>query len=181
MMAAAQLSRHLIVEEPGMAADQVSLVQASFAQVRPLADAFARLFYTRLFELDPALRALFHTDMAEQRRKLIQMLDAIVEALDRPALIVAEVAALGQRHAGYGVLAKHYTTVEEALLWALAHELGERWTPEVAEAWRATYTLVAGTMQASASSLDLEVSTAIEPPVDQSASHIVPHRTASPQ
>ncbi len=83
-----------------MAADQVSLVQASFAQVRPLADAFARLFYTRLFELDPALRALFHVDMAEQRRKLIQMLDAIVEALDRPPLIVAEVAALGQRHAG---------------------------------------------------------------------------------
>ena len=133
-----------------MAADQVSLVQISFAQVRPVADALARQFYTRLFELDPALRALFHTDMAEQRRKLLQMLEAIVDALNRPALIVAEVAALGQRHAGYGVLAKHYTTVEEALLWALAQKLGERWTPEVAEAWQATYTLVAGVMMAAA-------------------------------
>jgi hemoglobin-like flavoprotein len=133
-----------------MAADQVSLVQTSFAQVHPVADAFARQFYTRLFELDPALRALFHTDMAEQRRKLLQMLEAIVDALNRPVPIVAEVAALGQRHAGYGVLADHYTTVEEALLWALAQELGERWTPEVAEAWRATYTLVAGVMMAAA-------------------------------
>jgi hemoglobin-like flavoprotein len=163
-----------------MAADQVSLVQTSFALVRPIADAFARQFYARLFELDPALRALFRTDMAEQRQKLMQMLEAIVGALDRPALIVAEVAALGQRHAGYGVLADHYTTVEEALLWALARELGERWTLEVAEAWQATYTLLAGVMMAAAGSVDPEASDAIEPPTGQSASQVVPHRTPPP-
>jgi len=56
----------------------------------------------------------------EQRQKLMQMLSAIVEALERPGLIVEEVAALGQRHASYGVTAEHYTIVEEALLWALA-------------------------------------------------------------
>ena len=132
-----------------MTTDQVTLVKTSFASIGPAADAVATRFYARLFALDPALRRLFHTDMREQRHKLMQMLAAIVDALDRPALIVAEVAALGQRHASYGVLAEHYLIVEEALLWALAEELGERWTPELDAAWRAAYTLLAATMQAA--------------------------------
>jgi hemoglobin-like flavoprotein len=152
-----------------MSTDQVTLVKTSFASIGPVADAVATRFYARLFALDPALRALFHTDMREQRYKLVQMLDAIVDALDRPALIAAEVAALGQRHASYGVVAEHYALVEEALLWALAQELGQRWTPEVAAAWRAVYTLVAGTMQAAARSVAHAPPGALEPPADQGA------------
>jgi len=41
---------------------QKALVQTSFAQVRPIADAAAALFYRRLFELDPTLRPLFNGD-----------------------------------------------------------------------------------------------------------------------
>ena len=137
-----------------MTTDQVTLVKTSFASIGPAADAVAARFYARLFTLDPALRKLFHTDMREQPRKLMQMLAAIVDALDQPALIVPALAALGQRHASYGVVAEHYAIVEEALLWALAQELGERWTPEVAAAWRAAYTLLAGIMEALASSVN---------------------------
>jgi hemoglobin-like flavoprotein len=164
-----------------MTTEQVTLVQTSFASIHPVVDAVATRFYARLFALAPTLRALFHTDMAEQRQKLMQMLEAVVDALDRPALIVDEVAALGQRHAGYGVVAQHYTIVEEALLWALAQELGERWTAEVEAAWRAAYTLVAATMQAAASSATPAPPGALEPPTNQGASHVVPHRTSSPQ
>ena len=136
-----------------MATDQVELVKTSFASIRPVADAVTARFYSRLFALDPALRALFPADMFQQRHKFIQTLDAIVNALDQPGLVVAEVAALGQRHTSYGVVAEYFALVEEALLWSLAQELGERWTPEVAAAWRAAYTLVAATMQAAASSI----------------------------
>jgi hemoglobin-like flavoprotein len=137
-----------------MTTDQVTLVQSSFGSIGPVADVVASRFYARLFALDPALSVLFQTDMREQRQKLMHMLAAIVDALDRPALIVVEVAALGQRHASYGVMAEHYPIVEEALLWALAQELDERWTLEVAAAWRAAYTLVAATMEAAASSIN---------------------------
>jgi hemoglobin-like flavoprotein len=137
-----------------MTTDQLTLVKTSFASIGPAADAVAARFYARLFALDPALRRLFHTDMREQPRKLMQMLAAIVNALDRPALIVPALAALAQRHASYGVVAEHYAIVEEALLWALAQELGERWTPEVAAAWRAAYTLLAGAMEATASNIN---------------------------
>jgi len=163
-----------------MTTDQVTLVKTSFAAIHPVADVVAARFYARLFELDPALRALFQSDMREQQQKLVEMLEAVVDALDRPALIVTEVAALGQRHARYGVVAEHYTVVEEALLWALAQELSERWTPEVEAAWRAAYTLVAGTMEAAASSVTHAPPGTIEPASDQGAGQRVPHRESDP-
>ena len=59
----------------GPSRDQIALVQATWQQVAPIADTAARLFYGRLFELEPDLRSLFgRTDIAEQRRKLMQML-----------------------------------------------------------------------------------------------------------
>jgi len=110
----------------------------------------------------------------------MQMLAAIVEALDRPALIVTEVTALGQRHASYGVIAEHYRLVEQALLWALAQELGARWTAEVEAAWQSAYTLLAATMEAAASRVNLAPPGATERPTDQDASHQSPHRVSDP-
>jgi hemoglobin-like flavoprotein len=59
---------------------QKILVQQSFALIMPIADDAAALFYRRLFELDPSLERMFKGDMAEQRRKLMQMLTAISAA-----------------------------------------------------------------------------------------------------
>ncbi len=84
---------------------QKALVQTSFAQVRPIADAAAALFYRRLFELDPTLRPLFNGDMEEQGRKLMEMIGLAVKGLDRPDTLLPALAALGRRHAGYGVSA----------------------------------------------------------------------------
>ena len=54
-----------------MYASDVALVQSSWDQVLPIADTAAKLFYGRLFEIDPALKPLFsQTDMVEQRKKL---------------------------------------------------------------------------------------------------------------
>jgi hypothetical protein len=50
---------------------QKTLVQNTFAAIVPIADDAASLFYRRLFENDPSLRAMFRGDMAEQRWKLI--------------------------------------------------------------------------------------------------------------
>jgi hemoglobin-like flavoprotein len=127
--------------------DQKLLVQDSFALVVPIADSAAELFYNRLFELDPSLRSLFRGDMREQGRKLIQMLSAAVAGLDRLESIVPAVRALGQRHAGYGVAARHFDTVGEALLWTLAQGLGPAFTSEVRGAWEAVYGLLAAQMQ----------------------------------
>ena len=90
---------------------QKTLVQDSFATIAPIADDAAVLFYGRLFELDPSLKALFRGDMPEQRKKLMQMLTAAVKGLDRLDQLVPVVQELGKRHVAYGVADRHYDTV----------------------------------------------------------------------
>ena len=128
---------------------QKALVQTSFAQVRPIADAAAALFYRRLFELDPTLRPLFKGSIEEQGRKLMDALRLAVKGLDRPEALLPALAALGRRHAGYGVNEHDYETVGEALLWTLEQGLGPSFTPEIKEAWAALYRFVADTMRAA--------------------------------
>lgn len=129
---------------------QKQLVQGTFGQVAPIADTAAKLFYDRLFDLDPSLRALFKSDMDEQGRKLMQMIGAAVNGLDDMEALLPTVQDLGRRHANYGVLESHYETVGEALLWTLGQGLGEKFTPEVEEAWAETYTVLATVMKEAA-------------------------------
>jgi hemoglobin-like flavoprotein len=129
---------------------QKTLVQESFASIAPIADDAAVLFYRRLFEIDPSLQGMFRGDMAEQRKKLMQMLTAAVKGLDRLEQLVPVVQDLGRRHAAYGVLDAHYDTVGAALLWTLEMGLGAGFTPETREAWAAVYGLLATTMKEAA-------------------------------
>jgi len=129
---------------------QKTLVQESFAIITPIADDAAALFYCRLFDLDPSLEGMFRGDMAQQRKKLMQMLTAAVKGLDRLEQLVPVVQELGRRHAGYGVAEAHYDTVGAALLWTLEKGLGAAFTPETREAWETVYGLLATTMQQAA-------------------------------
>ena len=131
---------------------EIALVQQSWEQVLPIADTAAMLFYGRLFELDPSLRGLFkETNMAEQRKKLMQMITVAVRGLGRLDELLSAVEALGRRHASYGVTSAHYDTVAEALIWTLEQGLGEAFTPDVRSAWVETYTTLAAVMQRGAS------------------------------
>ncbi len=132
---------------------QVKSVQKSFAQVLPMADATADLFYARLFELEPALRGMFPPDMTMQKQKFMSMLNTAVDSLDRLDNLVPTIQALGIRHGTYGVTVEQYDTVRDALMWALQKSLGATFTPEVKAAWVAVYTLLANTMQQAARSV----------------------------
>lgn len=136
-----------------MTHEQKQLVQTTFTKVVPISETAAALFYTRLFELDPALRPLFTSDLREQGRKLMQMLSLAVNGLDRLDQLVPVVRQLGVRHAGYGVVDDHYDTVAAALLWTLERGLGEEFTPEARDAWIAVYTTLASTMKDAAAAV----------------------------
>src|SRR3979409_1989267 len=118
-----------------MTTDQVTLVQESFAKVAPISETAAVLFYDRLFEIAPAVKAMFPADMTEQRRKLMATLAAVVGGLGNLDSILPAASALATRHVSYGARAEHYPVVGAALLWTLERGLGEAWTPEVASAW----------------------------------------------
>jgi hemoglobin-like flavoprotein len=129
-----------------MTPEQVILVQQSFAQVAPIADQAAAMFYDRLFEIAPAVKPLFPSDMAEQRRKLMATLAAVVGGLGDIESILPTASALARRHVGYGVKPEHYQSVGNALLWTLQRGLGPGWTPDVAAAWTAAYATLSGFM-----------------------------------
>ena len=133
-----------------MTPKQIELVQQSWIRIQPIAEPAAALFYQRLFELDPALRALFKRDPKEQGRLLMQMIGVAVAGLSRLETILPAVQGLGRRHAGYGVTEQHYSTVAEALLWTLEQGLGSAFDAELREAWTEAYTVLAKTMQAAA-------------------------------
>jgi hemoglobin-like flavoprotein len=129
-----------------MNTQQIELVQASFENVRPIADQAAETFYQRLFEIAPEYRSLFRHDMKKQGAMLMSTLGLAVGSLKNLEAILPAVRSLGQRHAGYGVTAEHYQPVAEAFLWTLEYYLGEDFTPELKEAWVEAYTTLAKVM-----------------------------------
>ena len=129
-----------------LTAREVAGVRATLELAEREREALAAAFYARLFETDPATRKLFTIDMAEQGRKLLEMLDAIADGLDQPASLVERLQELGHRHAGYGVRPGDYATLGAALMWTLAEVLGERFSEEARRGWLALYGSISAAM-----------------------------------
>ncbi|SFQ96716.1 globin family protein [Poseidonocella sedimentorum] len=125
---------------------EIQLVQDSFAQVVPIADTAAEIFYARLFEIAPEVRPMFKGDMAGQGKKLMATLAVVVNGLRDLDKIVPVAKGLAVRHVGYGVEAAHYEPVGEALLFTLEKGLGDDFTPDVRSAWAGAYSLLSGVM-----------------------------------
>jgi hemoglobin-like flavoprotein len=130
--------------------EEIEMVRADWRGVLPLGMQAATLFYDRLFELDPALRPLFKSDLSEQKNKLLQILGAAVQGLDDLPAMVPTVRALGRRHAGYGVKREDYSTVGSALLWTLKSGIGAGFDARHEAAWTKVYGLLSETMRAAA-------------------------------
>lgn len=133
-----------------VAPEQIMLVKESWEKVVPIANQVARLFYRKLFDMDPALKPMFKGDIKEQGEKLMKMIAVAVDNLDKLNEIVPPVQDLGVKHLDYGVKNSHYDTVGAALLWTLGQGLGEAFTPEVKSAWTDVYGLLATTMKDAA-------------------------------
>jgi hemoglobin-like flavoprotein len=129
-----------------MTPDQVELVQQSFAKVAPISETAAVMFYDRLFEIAPPVRAMFPADMTEQRKKLMATLAVVVNGLGNLESVLPAASALATRHVSYGAKAEHYPVVGAALLWTLEKGLGDAWTPDVAAAWTVAYGTLSGFM-----------------------------------
>jgi len=135
-----------------MTPEQITVVQSSFERAAPELPALATRFYQELFGRNPALRALFTTDLALQKVRFAEKLTEIVRSMPRLSELLGHTRVLGVRHAGYGVRAVDYRTVGDALLGALAAVLGDSFDAATREAWAIAYNLVAETMLEGAAS-----------------------------
>jgi hemoglobin-like flavoprotein len=128
--------------------EQKVLIRQTWAEIVPVADTTAALFYGRLFVIDPPARRLFGSkDMRVQGNQFMQMLSIFVRSLDDLVTMEPALESLGRRHTGYGVLPSDYDGVGRALLWAVEQVLGEGFNEPVREAWAEAYRTLAATMQ----------------------------------
>jgi hemoglobin-like flavoprotein len=123
--------------------EQIRLIQPTFRQIMPVSDETARLFYRKLFELNPSSKLLFRPDSKAQATSFIEMLAILVAGLTMFDTMTPAIEELGRRHVHYHVQIDDYRVVGEALVWALSQMLGPAFTPEVKAAWEAAYSKIA--------------------------------------
>jgi hemoglobin-like flavoprotein len=134
-----------------MTSDQIAAVRHTWAKLAPVTERAAAIFYERLFELDPSVRALFAaSDLRELGHKFAQTVAIVVDLLDREDELLAALAALGRRHAAYGVGWRHYGLAADALFTALECCLGPAFTSQARAAWSVAYWIAARAMQRAA-------------------------------
>ena len=94
----------------GVAADGALIkgLQESFRPLLGGEPSLAERFYARLFQANPQLRSMFPRDMANQKRKLLDTLNLVIENLHSPQMIRPRLQKLGESHVGYGARAEHY-------------------------------------------------------------------------
>jgi hemoglobin-like flavoprotein len=126
--------------------EQITLIRSTWARVVASNEPVARLFYARLFSIDPSLRSQFRADIDSQGKKLVDMMQAIVNSLDQQDRMLSAARELGRRHHFYGVREEDYDSVREAMMWLFEQTLGERYTPDADRAWRKLYDMLAAAM-----------------------------------
>ena len=150
---ARRIGTKMTTRKYAITSEQKRLVRDSMPSIEELAGPIGKLFFGRLFELDPSVRGMFHQDIAVQGQKIMAMLRSVVKHLDDFEDIQPALGAMGQRHLGYGVRAEHYQLVETAFLWALGAALDTEFCPSLKIAWRAVLQSVSIAMQEGASRL----------------------------
>ena len=164
---------------------QVELLEQSFEAVKPQANEFVGSFYNNLFTANPEAKPLFeHTDMAAQKKMLLNSLVMVVENLRKPDVLDKALRGLGARHVKYGALPAHYPLVGSALLTTFQQYLGDKWTPNVKEAWVGAYGAISEIMldgaDYSQGEIALESKSAVEPIRESSNTEIAATAIAQP-
>ncbi len=142
-----------------MTPEQTRILAESFKKVEGRLPELGAAVYAKLFELSPESRPLFKGDMEEQNAKLAMVLAEFIRVKTRSKhflpvtksggeAVIPGVGPLGSRHEeSYGVGARHYQFMREALLHALERLLGKDFNDEVAAAWGETFDMLAEAMQ----------------------------------
>jgi methyl-accepting chemotaxis protein len=133
--------------------DDASLVEASFARIKPRAGQLAGHFYDRLFQAHPHLRAAFPADLDEQHQKIAAALTLAVNHLRRPDRLEPALLSLGRRHAG--AQPEEFAAVGEALLETIAELEGPAFSPATRAAWTRTYQKIADAMMRGAAEAEM--------------------------
>jgi hemoglobin-like flavoprotein len=134
-------------------------IRESWQLVQPVVETAADLFYRRLAEQNPELRAQSQDQLIAQRKEFVTTFNFVARGLnwessawredspDDDDLFLA-MFALGQRGSRLArLLDEHYSVAGESLLWTLTYTLGKRFDANARAAWMRLYTLLANAVR----------------------------------
>ena len=138
-----------LVQRPRRPArNDVLAIKASLAAVRREPVALAESFYAHLFEMAPAARAMFASDMTAQMQRMTDVLLSTLSGLEHetPAL-EAKLRALGVLHRDrWQVQPAHYLYIAHALTRAVRDVAGPAWSGSLSSSWIALTQWITGHM-----------------------------------
>lgn len=103
-------------------------------------------FYARLFADHPSVRPLFGDDIRPQAAMLQKAIVAVLDHLDDAEWLRTTLNALGAEHVSFGVTPEMYGWVAGSLIATMADIGGDRWTPQMTEAWEQALGAIAALM-----------------------------------
>ncbi|PZD97581.1 NO-inducible flavohemoprotein [Paenibacillus sambharensis] len=104
-------------------------------------------FYQMMFTSHPELLNIFNHANQKQGRQQTALANAVYAAavhIDQLPAILPVVKQIAHKHRSLGVKPEHYPIVGEHLLKAIKDVLGEAATPEILQAWKEAYGVIAG-------------------------------------
>ena len=125
------------------------ILRDSFELVAQRTPDLTARFYDALFRRRPDLQPMFQSrPRALQEQMLGEALGAVLDHLEDAPWLKRQLAALGARHAEYGVTRAMYDDVGAALLETLAKSAGNDWTATVEDQWKQAYAAICELMWA---------------------------------
>ena len=134
-----------------MTEEQKELVQESMMYILPNASKIGETFYKNLFIAAPEVEPLFKNNISEQAKKLMDVVQHAVDALNHFDQLIPTLHNLGKKHAAYGAKPEHFPVVRDVLIQTYKEIIGEMFTEEMAAAWFAVLNILAATMLEGAS------------------------------
>lgn len=137
----------------------ISRLRASFSSILSTEQGRTRLattFYSTLFAEQPEFRSLFPAALDQQKHRLFQALEFVIDNLEDQDRVLGFLAQLGRDHRKYGVEGRHYSASARALLVAVQDSFTRAiWTPSLTTAWSELIELLLHTMADAADNDDL--------------------------
>ncbi|QPC82950.1 hypothetical protein G4Y79_00830 [Phototrophicus methaneseepsis] len=104
-----------------------------------------KIFYDHVLVVMPHFRVHFK-DLKLQQHRFVSFLIKIIHTLDEPEKLQVVLRELTQQHTHLSLKPAHFNKMGDALIVSLEEVLGDKYTPEIGDAWRALYHSIAEVM-----------------------------------
>ncbi|MGC6248441.1 NO-inducible flavohemoprotein [Bisgaard Taxon 45] len=122
------------------------IIKATIPVLEQHGTTITKTFYQNMFSAHPELLNVFNKTNQKQGRQPMALASTVLAAakhIDNLGAILPHITQIGHKHRALEIKPEHYPIVGENLLNAIKAVLGEVATPEIIDAWRKAYGVIA--------------------------------------